>query len=112
MSASDNVVPMVPPGAPAPGGTGSGDGGLTNHRLTELEHRVRGVEGKVDGVHTTCTRIETSTAHLAKREDISRLETLIERKENHLLKWIIATVIAVTGIAFAIARWLPSTTAS
>ena len=47
---------------------------------------------------------------MASREDIGRLETLIERKENQLLKWLIATVIAAGGLlaaaGFMLARTL------
>ena len=74
MSRPENVVSMTPEGSPAPGGGGgNGNGGLTRHRLSELERRMGVVEGKVDELVTTCTRIETKLDEIASKSYVLRI---------------------------------------
>ena len=47
-----------------PGDDGNGNGGLTRHRLDELERRMGVLEGKVDDLRNTCTRIETNLRNM------------------------------------------------
>ena len=49
--------------AMGPGDNG-GNGELTRHRLNELERRMGALEGKVDELRNTCTRVETSLRYL------------------------------------------------
>ena len=58
MSEPTPIRSSAPAGAPPPTSNG-GNGGLTRHRLEELEQRMGMVEGKVDDLRNTCTRIET-----------------------------------------------------
>ena len=48
-------------------GDGGGNGDLTKHRLSELERRMATIEGKVDGLVQTCTRIETALKNVASK---------------------------------------------
>ena len=51
---------------PPHGGNGDG-GGVTGFRLGELERRMGVIEGKVDDLTNTCTRIETKLNELASK---------------------------------------------
>ena len=55
-----------PPGGAGTSG-GNGNGGLTRHRLTELERRMGTLEGKVDDLGNTCTKIETKLDEIASK---------------------------------------------
>ena len=61
-----------PPSGAGSGG-GNGNGGLTRYRLEELERRMTGVEGKVDLLINTCTKIETRMDELASKSYILRV---------------------------------------
>ena len=50
-----------------------GNGGLTSHRLTQLEGRMDRLEGKVDQIHTTCTEIKTELKNLATNSFVWRM---------------------------------------
>ena len=43
------------------------NGGLTNHRLSELERRMGVIEGKVDDLVKTCERIEEKLNQTASK---------------------------------------------
>lgn len=74
MSRPENVLPMTPVGSPAHGsGGGNGSGELTRHRLSELERRMGVVEGKVDELVKTCTRIETKLDEIASKSYVLRV---------------------------------------
>ncbi len=50
-------------------------------------------------------RIEAHLEHVAKREDVSEIKALIERKEPTMLRWLIGvTVIAAVSLLAAIFR--------
>lgn len=53
-----------PPGG---SGTGGGNGGLTRHRLSELERRMGTLEGKVDDLAVTCAEIKTKLDEIASK---------------------------------------------
>ena len=40
------------------------------------------------------TAIETKLQHVATREDIEQIKTLIEQKQNRLLQWSVGIVVA------------------
>ena len=63
MSAPTPLPSRVPESAPAPPSNGS-NGGLTGHRLNELERRMGVLEGKVDELRNTCTRIEANLQNM------------------------------------------------
>lgn len=67
------------------------------------------------------TRIETTLAHLATKEDLSRLETSLVRefgnfkaeirvamanRDRQLLFWLVGTMVAASSVAFMVARFL------
>lgn len=53
-----------PPGG---AGTSGGNGGLTRHRLNELERRMGTLEGKVDDLVVTCAEIKTKLDEIASK---------------------------------------------
>ena len=76
MSAPDNVEQIRPADRPSPAGSGNG-GASHGERLA---------------------RIEAHLEHTAKREDVSEIKALIERKESTMLRWLVG-VIAVAAIS-------------
>lgn len=55
-----------PPGGAGTSG-GNGNGGLTRHRLNELERRMGTLEGKVDDLVVTCAEIKTKLDEIASK---------------------------------------------
>ena len=81
MNRSGNVHQLASPeGTPS---AGSGGNGGSNHgeRLA---------------------RIEAKMEHVATREDIAKVETLIERKEATMLRWLLG-ILAVAGVSLVVA---------
>ena len=75
-----NVVPMQRSG----GGSGSGDDGNYGERLA---------------------RIESKMGHMATREDVQEVKTLIERKESTMLRWLLGMlVVALVSLGVALFR--------
>ena len=79
MNRSANVVDL-PEGRPSPGGGGNGGSGH-GERLARIEARME---------------------HVATREDLAKIETLIERKESTMLRWLLG-IMAVAGISLVVA---------
>ena len=84
-SMTDNVFPMTTaPAQKTGGGNGGGDGGNLNARVSSLEAQLQ---------------------HLATKEDIRRLETLIAQREASLQRWLIGIVASATvTLAVALIR--------
>ncbi len=58
-----------------------------------------------DDIKARLIKIETQMEHVAKREDIARLETLIEKKETSILRWLLGILVAaMMAIAIALIR--------
>ena len=80
MSQQDKVVDFTPPaGRPSPNGGGNG-GSDYGERLA---------------------RIETRLEHVAMREDVAKVEVLIERKESTMLRWLFG-ILAVAGVSLIV----------
>ena len=47
-------------------------------------------------------RIEARMEHVATREDLAKIEVLIERKESTMLRWLLG-IMAVAGISLVVA---------
>ena len=47
-------------------------------------------------------RIEAKMEHVATREDLKKVEVLIERKESTMLRWLLG-IIAVAGVSLVVA---------
>ena len=80
-----------PKGRPQTGSGGDGkDGGGIEGRLRDLEVQV--------------ARVETKLAHVATREDIADLKTIIAEKETTSTRWLIGIIVsAVVALLAAMA---------
>ena len=54
-------------------------------------------------LHGRVSALEAHLQHLATKEDIRRIETLIARRESFMLRWFIGTVIGVAVIVLTVA---------
>lgn len=70
----------LPEGRPSSGGGGNGGAG----------HGER------------LARIEAKMEHVATREDLAKIEVLIERKESTMLRWLLG-ILAVAGVSLVVA---------
>lgn len=80
MSRPENVVDLTPEGKPSVGGGGNG-GSSHGERLA---------------------RIEAKMEYVATREDVTKVEVLIERKEATMLRWLLG-ILAVAGVSLIVA---------
>ena len=85
------------------GGRGSLAGGGEPPHDGDMEARVANLERTVADVRESMARMEAKIDSIdrygATKDDVSRLEST-------LIKWMVGTVIAVGGLAFAIARFV------
>jgi len=65
----------------------------------QMESRVKALEDGMLEVRDKLARIETKLEYVPTREDLVRVE-------NTLIKWFISTAVALTGLAFAAAKWV------
>lgn len=63
----------------------------------DMEERLKKLEEFKDDARERLARIEVRLEHCATKDDVSRLEST-------LLKWFVATAIALAGLAFAAAK--------
>lgn len=80
MTRPQNVVDL-PEGRPSSPGGGSNGGSGHGERLA---------------------RIEAKMEHIATREDLAKVEVLIERKESTMLRWLLG-ILAVAGVSLIVA---------
>jgi hypothetical protein len=77
-------------------------------RVTKLEQYAEDARKEFRAVDVRLTKIETLSDGIAKnmatKGDIARLEAGIAQLESTLLKWFVATTIAIAGLAFAAAK--------
>ena len=79
MSRPEKVVELTPEGRPAQGG---GNGG--------------------SGYGERLVRIEAKMEYVATREDVTKVEVLIERKEATMLRWLLG-ILAVASVSLVVA---------
>ena len=48
--------------------------------------------------------IQATLPHLATKSDVADLKTAISSLEARIIKWIVATLLTSTGLAFTIAK--------
>jgi hypothetical protein len=65
----------------------------------DLERRVEKLEAFAEDAKERLVRIETRLDGMATKADLAALEATI-------LKWFIATAVALTGLAFAAGRYV------
>ena len=80
MSRPENLVDFPPEGRPSSRGGGNG-GSDHGERLARIEAKIE---------------------HLATREDVTKIEVLIERKEATILRWLLG-ILALAGISLMVA---------
>lgn len=76
--------------------------------VVQLE-TAKSVSGRGNGngrdLHGRLSAVEAHLQHLATKEGIQRIETLIERKEATMLRWLIGVIsLGVISIAVALIR--------
>ena len=104
------------------GKSSDGGGGMDNvlQRLGAVESSVSAIRVEVGGIAAQLPHLATKEnlkevkgqvsaiaaqiPHLATKEDFGHLRAAISGMETRLIKWFIATSIAVAGLAFAIAK--------
>lgn len=82
-----------------PSGRGPGDSGSGGGDNGDMETRIRDLEKGFSDVRERLARMEGRLAHTATGEDVAKLEST-------LLKWFIATAVAIGGLAFAAAKFM------
>lgn len=64
----------------------------------ELEARLRAVEERL-------ARVETGISHLATKEGLQKLETLIVKRESNMMKWLIGIIsVSLVSVIAALIR--------
>ena len=85
MTGTVHELPQASPTPPSPASNGGGGNG--------------------HDVHGRVSRLEAHLQHLATKEDIGRIETLIAKREAAMLRWLIGLVIAAAlGLGVALVR--------
>jgi hypothetical protein len=92
VGSTGGMIEPIP--TPKVGGTSGGDGGMDDvlKRLGNVESNVSDIRAKVSG-------LEASLPHLATKADVSNSALKI-------IGWMIGTTIALTTLAFTIARYV------
>jgi hypothetical protein len=57
-----------------------------------------------DLVAPVLSAIQATLPHLATKSDVADLRTAISSLEARIIKWIVATLLTSTGLAFTIAK--------
>ena len=77
-------------------------------RVTKLERYADDARKEFRAVDVRLARIETLSdgieKNMATKADIAQLTSMIAQLESTLLKWFVATTIAIAGLAFAAAK--------
>ena len=78
-----------------------GDGGGD---VEDILKRVGNVETTVFDLKSQVSAILATIPHLATKSDVADLRTTIASLEARIIKWIVATLLTSTGLAFTIAK--------
>jgi len=75
---------------------------------TKLEQYAEDARKEFRAVDVRLTRIETLSdgiaRNMATKADLAQLEATIAQLESTLLKWFVATTLAIAGLTFAAAK--------
>jgi hypothetical protein len=78
--------------------------------MEETQKRLGILDSTLADVRADVSAIKATLSHLATRaelkEAVGRLEALISARDSRLIQWIVGTAIALTGVAFIIARYV------
>lgn len=72
--------------------------------MEDILKRLGHVETTVSDLKSQVSAILATIAHLATKSDVADLRTAISSLEARIIKWIVATLLTSTGLAFAIAK--------
>lgn len=67
--------------------------------MDDLVKRLGAVEAAVSDIRAQVSALSASGVHTATKADVAKLETSI-------IKWVVGTMIASAGLAFAIAKYV------
>lgn len=65
----------------------------------EAEAFIQILENKVE------TKLNEKTAVFATKEDIAKLDAKISESKVDIIKWMVATAIAIVGLTVALMKW-------
>lgn len=81
--------------------------------MDDVLRRLGNVEKDVGDIRVKVSAIEATLPHLATKTDMAKLEAAINTVDGkiassalRLIQWMIGTMIALTALAFAIARYV------
>ncbi len=74
--------------------------------IVNLEQDVNQIKLELKAISTKVAVIENDLKYTASKGDVSQLEAKMERSMRNLIMWVESSIIAMTGIAFAIARYV------
>ena len=128
--ATNNVVEYNRRGviANASAGSGGGGGGVDDllKRMGNVETHVSELKSQFSALSATVSHLATAKSvsdlrtevtgkidgilavipHLATKADLSDVKTAVAYMETTIIKWIIATALASTAVAFALAKFV------
>ena len=94
-------------------GSGNGGGSVDDdfsRRLGNIENDVAELKAEVRAISATIPHLATKADLKAEignvRAEIGKVETQVASMESAIIKWIIATVLMTSGIAFSIAKFV------
>ena len=74
--------------------------------IANLEQDVNQIKLELKTISTKVAVIENDLKYTATKGDVSQLEAKMEHSMRNLIMWVVSSIIAMTGIAFAIARYV------
>lgn len=83
--------------------SGSGGGGGS---VDDISRRLSNVETSVSEVREQVSAISAIIPHLATKADLGDLKASVVSMESAIIKWIVATVLTSTALAFTIAKFV------
>jgi hypothetical protein len=98
-----NVVGYSPRSTVSNSSVGSGSGGGD---VEDILKRLGNVETHVSELRSQVSAILAIIPHLATKTDVADVRADVAALETAIIKWIVATVLASTALAFTIAKFV------
>jgi len=85
------------------------------HDVNQIKEELKVISTKVavieNDLRYTATKadveqIKEQLKHMSTKADVCQLEARMEHAMRNLIMWVVSSIIAMTGIAFAIARYV------
>lgn len=74
--------------------------------IVNLEQDVNQIKLELKAISTKVAVVENDLKYTATKGDVSQLEAKMGHSMRNLIMWVESSIIAMTGIAFAIARYV------